>query len=421
MTVSQTDYQQSHNWNELGRSEKTLWCIYTDNKTSYYTQIDLSGESAYCSCLSQETPCRHALALLQLHKHKGLAARERPAWLVRRLIKRIPQTDPLNDEQYKKLKKYIKDVRRSERFALFTSNLSAIEAWLEEILNVGFNSLAGGKERNRLEWAGHKLFQHTKARQLNNSRPNLHSLHFSEQHPLRALHRISQIQQIVSGFKQFDMLPLKLQADLLTASAWKPNLALMQNTGGIAGTWKVIGLHLGGPKARICLQDSRSQKVIWGGISYTALKVGDVVDAQLTLYPSNYPTRAALQIDDHSTGKQHSLVGQYCMLHDQLSHAIDNYHDALHYLPWLRSLPVMLDKVYLLQNEQRQLSICDSYGMRHACQASPLDFSYYLAVTGGHTCRMTSHYSDDTCTLFDFLTEHHVYKVANPERYDKII
>jgi hypothetical protein len=328
-------------WIALHQDGETLWGIHPNgrNKTGE-TAVYLPTNTYFCTCNSRKAPCRHSLALRLLWQQQTHPFTQHPtnrplaAWVKREQLKQ--QRGPAANGRLAPL----------PNLARLNTGLHELELWLLDMVRHG---LARLPERAPAYWntMAHRLVDAQAAplaqtvrqlAQIPKSYPNW---------PDQILQEIGRLYLIIQGFRNFEQLPVPVQADLQSAVGWLP--AAANNTSIFTDHWRVLGRQqekvggqtrhstwLWGQQAqltaqRIDLSRGNVAEGIW-------LPTDTVWHGSLQFVPSSWPQVATAYGNLTPTATAASQPSGFKTIHA----ATQAYGQALAVNPWLPDFPMLL-------------------------------------------------------------------------------
>lgn len=322
-------------WLELGRHDGVVWGRYPNkDKEPIQTSFSVPNLSFSCSCSHRLFPCYHAFGLVLLFSEQAgaFAQGEPPEWV------------SLNAEPKRNRTKTSKK-KDNKRLADLRAGLDALELWQHDLVKDGLETV---RKQPHKYWneLGDRLLD-ARAGDLALEVKSWSKLSASD--PLWAeklLKRMGRLSLLIEGFKHYETLPERVQADLKAAVGWS---ALPTET--IHDTWQVLG------RCSQQLAGRRVQRIwLWGEdtgrnalLVYvkqgrrkvnTSLLTGLSTEAELEFYPGSVPLRAEL-----TSSFTLNPTGGVTSAQTSVKEALAEVGESLAQNPWQALFPVSLKNV----------------------------------------------------------------------------
>ncbi len=385
-------------WQSLGCHDQILWGeCQGSGKTPYRTQIDLSEPAFNCSCPSRKFPCKHALGLFLIYtaQPESFKPVERPDWVQTWVDKRNQRQQAKADKNEKAAPKDPKAQakRLAQREAKVQAGIEDLKLWLQDLIRGG---LAAVQSESYSFWdAPAARLVDAQAPGLARQIRELAGIPYSgDQHwPARLLERLGSIYLLLEGYQRLESLSPGTQADVRTAVGWNQNQEdlLADETALVErDQWLILGRRL---EAEGNLQVQRTW--LWGrssqrvalSLSFSAsayqpldvsLVPGTELEAELVFFPSAYPRRALVKTRHGDPQSIKTMVG-----YPTITHALDQWQQALAHQPWLGTFPMSLRKVTIVP-EADQWFICDQANASLPISRLCSKVWELFALSGGH-------------------------------------
>ncbi len=133
------DISSNRYWKDLIGNEQFIAgeCQSAGNQL-YKTLVELEKPAYYCTCRSEKSPCKHAIALLLIYlksSHLLNIVSDRPQWL-QPLVEKQQKQQKLSEEEREK-KAAQKEKTKDERFKLMERGVAELETWLFDFIRQG--------------------------------------------------------------------------------------------------------------------------------------------------------------------------------------------------------------------------------------------------------------------------------------------
>jgi hypothetical protein len=301
-------------WQNLGQDEASLWgeCQGSGAKP-YQTAIDLEEPAFKCSCPSRKFPCKHSLGLFLLWASNAAALTQTaaPPWVSEWLSKREEQKQRRDnkaargaevevDEETKARRESQRAKRALDREAKVTAGLKELELWLQDLIHAG---LASAQSRPIGYWS------HFAARMVDAQAPGVarrirdlsNVMHSGGDWTERLLSQIGSLFLLVKAYERIENFPPETQADIRTAIGWTQKEDELPQENVVRDEWLVLGQRITGDDEGLRV----SRTWLWGKLIKRGALIldfavggqpllpsfisGSSVDADLQIYPGNYP------------------------------------------------------------------------------------------------------------------------------------
>jgi hypothetical protein len=409
----------SRNWSSLGKSEGALWGeCQGSGKTPYRTQIDLGGPAFKCTCPSRKFPCKHGLGLYLLRAAEPslFGQAEPPAWV----------DDWLQGRQSRQEKKtVVRDAspeaavqarkREEKREDKVSAGLAELQTWLHDLAREGLASVRSRGQgfwdaiaarmadaqaapvARRLRRAGSLLYQ--------SGLRNAESLVANE---LASLYLLAQ------AWQRIDQLAPALQADVRALLGWTMSQDEVLRQPAVADRWHVLAQCtfdderlrvrstwlLGATTGRWALH---LQYAVGTQGFEQQLAPGAAFDGDLCFYPSAWPLRAQIRLQDNVRPLSASAEPS------GLDTLQDAYADALAAQPFLERHPVLLGG--LVPDVADHGLVRDAQGRRIALHPSFRHPLHLLALSGGHPLTVCGEWDGRTLLPLSVWHDGRIYNV----------
>lgn len=376
---------QAKKWQELGYNTQALWGkCQGSGKTPYQTRIALGDELGFnCSCPSRKFPCKHALGLMLLYVQEAVlfsSEAEAPAWVADWLAKRQQNKAKKATTTSKPVDSAAQQKRAQQRDAEILAGLDELTLWLEDIMRQGLSSLQGASPQVFADKA--RRMVDAKAQGIANRVVDLAGyVHSGDNWAETSLARIGELYLLAEGYRRLAQLPEALQTDILNlVGRSTPKEQVLQQP-KIVDTWFTLANHVKFDERvqlwvqKIWLYGLKTEKIALllefahntqkSQLDYS-WQPGQVSQADLCFYPSNWPLRAIVsQRETVNTDQTLSIQG-----FTSCQQAFNHYQQALTQQPWLDDFPMILkevipykqtEQIWLIDQSQHYLPIIASF------------------------------------------------------------
>jgi hypothetical protein len=336
-------------WTNLGGADGVYWGeVKGSGKKPYEVAVDLSAAPAYrCTCSSRETPCKHAVALLliQATDTPRLTVTTPPAWINDWQAKRT------SAQKAKTKPRKVNAKTLEKRRAAIMDGLEGLDGWLQDMVR---NGLADVPSKPRTFYTTPaKRLQDAKAPTIARRVEELATIpHKASDWTRPFMHALGELHLMVEGFRHYDDLSAEMQADLRTAVGWYVGQNELVDADAIRDHWQIIGA------TRITYDKLREQRlwaygqnsgqiVLFLEFAYNKVpftqhdQVGDVLDADVVIYPSATPQRAFVR-ERYGSGSPTDALPTYATITD----ALNAYSAAVAKSPFIERFPMGLADVH---------------------------------------------------------------------------
>ena len=365
--------------------EGLIWGECQGSGATPYRVVVSELDAGYkCTCPSRKFPCKHALALMWIRADgiapfsDGTPPQWVNDWLSRRRGATTPPSAKKNEEEGKKGHKpsiaaaelqgepkelspealakaeAARERNRKKREEMIVRGIAAMDQWIEDLLQRGLSGFDQRAMRDCDTLA--KRLVDAKAGGLANRISSLptHLFEVQEQHrPLVAARALSRAYLIGQAYLRRDKLPETLREDVRQAIGWtltREDLLSNPATERVSGCWRVMTTRdevqpdklrrietwlesTGEDRRKAVLLDFVP---VSGGARGTMFETGEVIDAELALYPSPVPLRAQIAEHRGTQPPEAEWDGVSGTLKDQHS----AWQAALAQKPWLDAFPI---------------------------------------------------------------------------------
>lgn len=394
-------------WSNVGRSARALWgeCKGSGSKP-YQVRVDRTDLAAKCSCPSRKFPCKHAVGLLLLiaAKPETAAEAEEPQWVSEWLDKRA-------DAQEQKQKRAqaptevdeaAQQKRQEKRDKRIDDGVSALALWLADLMRRGLAQV--GNE-------GPAFWEKQAARLVDAQVPGLanrlralgEQVGAQDDWPGRVLDGLGQLALLIQAWQRREQLSpeLRRELELQLGQTMREADVAAQST-PMQDEWQVIAQETENfdrlRVRRTWLLGQQSKR--YAMLQHTAVHKqpfaenylpGSTIRADLHFWPGPYPLRAM-------TGGNVEM----CAASGGFSHAetvaafLERQADALAANPWLPRLPLVLDDVAPLVQEDGWWAV-DTAGTSLPVHAPNIERLWnWMALCGGVPHRVAGEWRDGT-------------------------
>ncbi len=343
-------------WRNLEGNAKALWGECKSSGASFYkTQVDLRGPAFKCNCPSRKFPCKHALGILFLYINNSEVFRiteEMPERLVQWMENRKNKSSELGQYGTNEMDEKSKRAARSrqKRLEKMAAGFEDLEIWLGDLIRQGLATTEG---------QAYSFWQNISSRmvdaQIGGVGRRLKSIPLLQrsdaQWPEQMLAEFTQFYLLAKGCKNLDKLPKLLQTELLTVAGvniQKKDLLPLQ---GVVDEWVVFGILEGIDDnlnfRRTWLYGLKEQKSVlildfsFGDAGYESnWSVGQIFQAELVYYPSNYPMRVIVKENLGNVEFVENIDG-----FQTLKEFFEGYSKAISKNPWIMDFPCLLEQI----------------------------------------------------------------------------
>lgn len=384
------DISSNRYWKDLMGNEQFIAgeCQSAGNQL-YKTLVELEKPAYYCTCRSEKSPCKHAIALLLIYlksSHLLTIVSDRPQWL-QPLVEKQQKQQKLSEEEREK-KAAQKEKTKDERFKLMERGVAELETWLFDFIRQGlgrpevqtpsfWDDFAARMVDAKLGSIGRKirLFKNV--------------INKADWHE-RLLESLSDLYLFVRAFKKLEGLPASMQQELLNFAGVNPKKDELVQQQGLKDSWLVIGQTFGVEEnlnfRRTWLIGAQSGQIallldfVWGRNPFPLeWNPGNVFNGELVFYPATQPLRALVKNFEWSNSPFEGLKG-----FATLEAFATSYAEVVSKSPWLVNFPVLLESVTPVL-EDKTLYLVDAQNKRIKVEHKSGDYWKILALSGGQT------------------------------------
>ena len=322
----------------------------TKPKEIIQTAIRLSDFQSSCTCVSHQSPCQHALALLLLIDEVNYSGKNvfteaaQPEWL-------LDAFKGVVEKRFKYSPSSTGDSQDSAKREAMTQGLMELELWLSDLLRSGLNTFKH-KPHDYTTPMSHRLIDS----ELNDLARDVTRLSLiPKQHkdwPEVLLTEIGRMYALIQAFKKIDDLPKAVQGDVYMALGC-PQIDTSSQA-SVTDTWYILGKSTEQQsrikEQRIWLYGLKSKKIAFIARRHKAnegleqhLLTASSIEAELLFYTSQYPLKAEV-----NTEAPVNVSGLNAVPELAFSNIAKNYEDfrkAKAQNPWLKNFPMLLGNV----------------------------------------------------------------------------
>jgi hypothetical protein len=298
-------------WKTLGRGKHLLWGeCQGSGANPYQVRVDLTDAACKCSCPSRKLPCKHALGLLLLLASGEANVPLAPPpefvqeWVAGRAnrseAKETRTSGPTGPSAAEAQSR-----RVEKREARVETGLAQLEGWLSDVVAQG---LAATRVQPPEFWS------QMAARLVDAQAPGLarrvrelSEVALAGEHwQSQLLAGLSRLQLLIDAYHRMDNLPVPLAAEVRTLIGWTQAQQKLLERAGISDRWHVLG-HRQSQEDKLRVQSTWLSGIESGRIALVlefaagaqplspALRIGQVVAAELVYYEGVPPLRAAVK------------------------------------------------------------------------------------------------------------------------------
>lgn len=363
--------------------------------TPYRAVLDLNDHGYRCTCPSRKFPCKHVLALGWRVAETGLPDGTPPEWVEEWLTRRrgrragaipgrasapsapkdlaaavTPEAEPPAEEVAARAERAAKATRRrvERRERAMLAGMDELQTWVADVLGEGLGQFEE-QAVDRCRSAAARLVD-AQCGGLARWVDTLPAGMFDQPGAHRArwlMQELGLIILAVEAYRRLDRLSPALQHDVRRLVGWnqrRQDLLEDPDALRVSGTWTVLGVHSEAQVDNLIRHEtwlrhhSSSQwaalvdHMPLSGRTGAPFHVGEVLEAELVYYPSAVPLRALLG--------QRSPDAPHAPARGALQHGITSISAAWSEaqalrarLPWLPSVPLVLDQVQIARRGRR--------------------------------------------------------------------
>jgi hypothetical protein len=411
--------QKLSNWPTLGRDGEAalIWGeCQGSGSTPYRVMADLRDLGNKCTCPSRKFPCKHVLALLWLacEAMDRFDPGETPSWVEEWMSRRRPKKAGGEGEKTPEAKASFAEAEaaiaakpadpkaaeraeaqrvrlREEREAGITAGLEELDRWVLDRLDEGLANFPATATQSCRSAAARLI--DAKAPGLAAMVDELATKLFRIPQPSRAsyaMERLSAIALLSSAYRNQQLLPETLRADVRRMIGWtvrREELLEDKDAPRVSGRWLVVCARSEVQPDRIRrletwllrvgeLEDSGPDFALLldfvplaGGASSPPFYAGEEFEAELVFYPSAAPLRALMASRGQANG------GIAWGNAPSVSDALDAWDGVLACQPWQESWPMLIGGVRVMRGEGDTLWLTDG-----GADALPLEIAKSEAI-----------------------------------------
>ncbi len=335
--------------------KKVIKTASTKPRELIQTAIRLDDFQSTCTCVSHQTPCQHALALLLLIDEVNYSGKNifdevaQPKWLVD-AFKDVPE----KRFNYNPDTSAVEGSTDSDKRELMAQGLMELELWLSDLLRSGLNTFKH-KPHDYTNPMSHRLIDS----ELNDLARDVTRLSLiPKQHkdwPEVLLTEIGRMYALIQAFKKIDDLPKAVQGDVYMALGCPQIDSSKSSTAFVTDTWYVMGKsgeqQNRKKEQRIWLYGTTSKRIAYIARHYQAnegleqhLLTGSSIQAELVFYTSQYPLKA--EVNNAAPINVSGLAKAPDIAFSNIAQNYEDFRKAKAQNPWLKHFPMLLSDVH---------------------------------------------------------------------------
>ena len=383
-------------WEGLSYNSRAIWAISASSSRKYITYIDQVGPAFKCNCPSRKFPCKHGLSLLLLFvmdKSDFLLIEKLPdelsAWLEKR--DGLQQKKSLKAEQGSEKRNDTILKNKDKRLSQMLLGMEDLNSWLDDAIRQGLANIEQSPE---------SFYNNISARMVDSKLgglekriKRLYSLPYNGiEWPQAYLGSLAELFLISNGFKKLNDLSSELKAELLSIAGVNQKKESLKVEEGIEDEWLVMAQSTKESEEdkrliarRVWLWGARSgRKVLILDFVFNAAPFqdhylsGSVFKGAVVFYPSSYPLRGILKMQETAHAKIATFEG-----YQSFELFLKDYAHALSCNPLLQIFPAAIlqvtpglkdDAPYIIDQEKKALKI----------SLDDLAIWKLVSISGGH-------------------------------------
>lgn len=345
-------------WTVLGKNERVVWGVTAGYNFSFDTCIDLENLGSKCTCPVRKLPCKHAVALmLMLDSIPKTTTQPPPDWVETWLNSR--------DKRKKTVQKTVDTEggatvsttqvkTRTERQETMLLGVADLKMRLRDYVREGLAQLQNGMQPTNEDWLNFA------ARLVDAKLPSLAKKvrsmsELPEKYPddwhEKLLVALGNLYFLATVFEKIDDFEAVFQEDLNSLVGVNIKKDFVLNEKIVRDEWFVLSVTETTDTENLTTRrvwllsksDGRFALILdysFGGQGFdTHFEAGTAFDAELVFYPSVVPQRALIK-----SLERRVAIAQLIGFPD-FTHLFLAYSQQITALPWLPSMPVLLNNV----------------------------------------------------------------------------